>query len=456
MGRIVKLCTSRVISWSVASILLVFSITMLHLRRGRWGHYWDRDFAVSPSIVVISSDDWNGTMESVNDLRRLEAMLVSLVDCYGRHPIVTAYVIPTKVDFEEVVRNGYHEYAWKSSYADRPELIEAWRRLQDNGLVEIQLHGREHFNVPLWLSLLRDDSPGFRQACREGRVRPKSSALSRGADRRFRYFSRSFIDASVWPPKALPEDVQARMIRTGAGLIEDHFGTKPEVFVPSGHVWDTWTYRALRSSGIQYIETRRKEITGVGPRGELKPTGHTVKWFGSPDGILPIIRDTGYEPTWDLKAGFSGQEGIDRALAKVRSHLICGIPVVVRTHAGSYASGDLELRKQNMRGLKTVLQRLQAEFPNLAFLGASDLAKYMHANGQGSRRNIPFEIRTVSPLRRLIDTATALWLASPQYRWAPLVLGFSLLWSILISVPRIRAKLIGGGRHARPPSGVQE
>lgn len=456
MGRIVKLCTSRVISWSVALILLVFSVTMLHLRRDRWGDYWDRDFAVSPSVVVISSDDWNGTMESVNDLRRLEAMLVSLVDHYGRHPIVTAYMIPSKVDFEQVIRSDYHRYAWKSSYAGRPEITDTWRRLKDNGLVEIQLHGREHFNVPLWLSLLQHDSPGFRQACREGHMRPKSPALSHGEDQRFRYFNRSFIDASVWPPKSLPLDVQARMIQTGARLIEDHLGIKPEVFVASGHVWDTRTYRALRSNGIQYIETRRQEIMGVGPSGELKGTGRTVKWFGSPDGLLPVIRNTGYEPMWGLKTGLSNQETVDLAVAKARSYLSCGIPLVLRTHAGNYVSGDLEVRKQNMRGLKTVLQRLQAEYSHLAFLSASDLAKYMHANGKGSRRSIPFEIRRVSHLRRLVDTATALWLAYPHYRWTQLLLGFWLLWSILISVPFVRAKLRVGGQHARPPSREHE
>ena len=123
--------------------------------------YFMQDSYISPSVLVISSDDWGGSNppETVEDLKKLEETLSSVTDAEGKPLVLTAYTNPAEPDYEKIITENYNSYSYRYCYIDKPEVASKLRELNKSGLVDIEFHGREHYNIPLWFNLLKNDYP---------------------------------------------------------------------------------------------------------------------------------------------------------------------------------------------------------------------------------------------------------------------------------------------------------
>lgn len=430
MGRVAWFA-SLFLSWKVPGalvvIVLVAGASGLVARRESLAAYYHAFALASPPVLVITSDDWGGpARETAADLQRLGDTLRQFTDAYGHHPVLTTYVTPAEPDFERIAAGGYAAYAWRSAYEGKPDVVSAWRALAEEGLLEIQLHGREHWNVPLGMEALRRDVPGFRNACRDKRVPYRHDEAGRAvADRdpRFRYLASSFADATRSPLGSLSLETQEAMVRDAVGLIEEDFGVRPTVAVPPNLVWDINTWKALRAAGLAYLEVAPAEVIEVDEDLRRVRTGTYLRWGNNAFGVKPVLRNCFYEPG----SAPDPAEVAARARATVGRLLALGTPVVITTHAENYVAAGSQA-EASLAGLADLLRGVQTESPDVAFLGASDLGRYMYDGGVGAAREIPFKRGRLSLWGRLGCVFVILWVRQSFRIWVcALVVGVAWL-----------------------------
>jgi len=444
LRKIGRLVISHRLAWGAVILCLAAMGAALYVKRSTWLPYYEADFAVWPPVLVISSDDWGDVLssrESPADLDDLAAVLRRFRDRYGNHPVVTAYVNPAKPDFARIAESGFKEYSWRFRYDDEPEMVEKWKSLSAEGLVEMQFHGREHVNVALWLAALRDDVPGFREQFRLGRIPYVHDAVyqSRLAlDKRFGFLFRSYIDATMDPPRSLPLGVQAEMVRSGVELMREHFGAAPSVAVPPGHVWDVNTLEAYRAAGIAFFEVPEMPVTAVGRYLERIANAGIVRWQSRPHGVGALIRNCIFEPGWQEANRLQAAIAARGAAAKARELMSLGIPVVVGTHAVHY-TGDVRKRDANLAGLATLIDEVQRAYPDVAFLSASQLAAYMYDVKAQPARPIPFRKVALTQFGR-IEKAMRGMLLHERFQAGVFVLGAALAWALLASLLRLGSR----------------
>ena len=448
--RLLRLLLLPSLGWIALLLILAYGAFTLWSRKKTWLSYYHIQWQVTPPILVISSDDWGGSdpLETPRDLQQLASILRKFKDAYGNHPIITAYMNPAAPDYENIIESDYQRYSWSFCYESEPALVEAWRSLCGEGLFEIQFHGREHWNVPLWLSALREDLPGFRRSCRQHTMRPHWGWDSLAEkDPRFRYLATSFIDASTNPPRALPLGTQEQMVSTGLDIIRRHFGTDPGIVTAPGHVWDLNTWKALQHGGIAYLESEPNLITAVGADLELITTNTRVQWFSSPHGVRAIVRNCSYEPNWPAQAHLASGDYTASATAELRSalwharrRLMSGGLAVLSTHKYCYVGEGSARKEASLKGLERFLKEVRTEFPAIAFLSAGDLARYVHGGAQEAGRKIPFAKRNVSSADRLDNVVKCLWVCHWKFRLWVAALGVVFAWSLLVSVRRRKSR----------------
>ena len=443
MKRLLALGLSPWVAWVILVGIIIYGIAALSLDRDMWLQYYQNDFKVTPPILVISSDDWGGVSppETATDLYQIRNILRRFKDAYGNHPVITAYINPAAPDFEEIIRSDYKKYTWRFCYEHNPVLVNLWRSLAEEGFFNIQFHGREHINIPLWLSALQEDLPGFRESCGKGYIGQnnyRASEVLVEKDARFPFLFVSFVDASTNPPRALPLETQKYMVRTGLRIIREHFLTNPEIVVAPGHIWDVSTWRAFKEKHIEYIETIRVPIVEVGPGLELIQTHNYVNWFSNRHGIKAVIRNCFYEPNWGLaesetEVNYSRKalRRAERALRRLRRRLLGGEPAVLATHKYNYVADGADRKRANLEGLESLLLKVQTEFPSVAFLSASDLGHYMHNRAHKATRKIPFTKTTLSRTERIQNTVKCLWLCHREFRLWFVVASVALAWCVL-------------------------
>ena len=225
--------------------------------------YFAQDSYITPTVLVISSDDWGGSNppETIEDLEKLENTLSLVTDAKGKSLVLTAYTNPAEPDFEKIILENYTSYSYRYCYLFKPEVATKLRELNEKGLVDIEFHGREHYNIPLWFDLLKNDFPGYRKACIDKYILFREGpAWDIKADPRLPYIVTSFIDASVYPAKALSVEKQIEMFTSGINLMETELGVKPSVFTPPGYCYDTNTLKAMYLSGLYYLDSIKKII----------------------------------------------------------------------------------------------------------------------------------------------------------------------------------------------------
>jgi hypothetical protein len=107
--------------------------------------------------------------------------------------------------------------------------------------------------------------------------------------------------------------------------------------------------------------------------------------------------------------------------------LALGTPVVITTHAENYVAAGSQA-EASLAGLADLLRGVQTESPDVAFLGASDLGRYMYDGGVDAAREIPFKRGRLSLWGRLGCVFVILWVRQSFRIWVcALVVGVAWL-----------------------------
>ena len=146
-------------------------------------------WSTNRKIVVIESDDWGSirmpsrevydkllkagirvdrcpynrydSLASEEDLSALFEILTQFRDKNGKQPAITANTVVANPDFEKIQASGFKEYFYEpftetlKKHPAHQNSFNLWTQGMSEGIFQPQFHGREHVNLPLWLSLLQ-------------------------------------------------------------------------------------------------------------------------------------------------------------------------------------------------------------------------------------------------------------------------------------------------------------
>lgn len=409
--------------------------------------YFTQEAMWTPPVLVISSDDWGGANppESVEDLERLHDVLTSVTDAHGNSLVLTTYVNPAEPDFDAISASDYTSYSWRYCYRNKPEVAQRLRVLHEAGIIDIQFHGREHYNIPLWLSLLQAGCPGFREACLAGRVPWREGpGWDVKADPRLPFLRQSFIDAAGCPPRALPVEDQYDMMVCGLGMLEAEFGTRPIILTPPGYRHDMNTLHAMKHAGLRYIDCVRCAVPQVDGAGNLLES--RVRWdygVGFAE-VRALIRNVHFEPQ---RTEMSNEEYLREAMKMVCRQLLARRPVVISSHRWNYVAAENPNRDRDTALLRDLVARIKHVAPDIVFLSASDLARHLYEGGAHAKRSVRLEDSDLSGVAKTVHGLRCVWLGHTRIRLASLLSVVALLWLCVRMIVRSRSRAIVSKRR---------
>jgi len=404
-------------------------------------------------VLVVSSDDWGGISppETAEDLDKLRHVLQSVTDAGGKPLVLTVYLNPAGPDFERISESKYKSYFYRYCYRDKPDVAFRLHELHEASLIDIEFHGREHYNIPLWLDLLRQDHPGYREACHDGRIPWREGpGWDVEADLRLPLLRQSFLDASSYPTKALSVEKQHEMIASGLAMMEDELGVRPTVFTPPGYAYDMNTLHAMGLAGIWFLDSKIRSVPHVDTSMNIATYGPNWDYGAELVGIRGIVRNASFEPyRWEV----TPQKRLRDTMIAVRRALLSKRPVVISSHRWNYVAAVNSNRNKDLLLLQELVTRIKDEAPDILFIGTSDLVKHLYLEGQGARRDVKLKMHDLSRVKRVVHGLRCTWLGHSRIRVAVCITCLLFVWLCIAGGLRKRLnRSRGAARFQKPAS----
>ncbi|WP_145986383.1 glycosyl hydrolase [Methylocaldum marinum] len=308
-------------------------------------------------VLIIESDDW-GPAPAVHAqrLRRLIDMLGAKKDRRNRHPVMTLGVILAIPDGPRIQEGDFRGYCrLLLSEPQAAEVLASMNEGVNKGVFALQLHGMEHY----WPKALMASvsNPAVRDWL-SGKAWHRTEALPSPLQSRW-------IDGSVQPSCALPEDDIASAAGEEVDKFGEIFGSLPRVVVPPTFVWTRAVEDAWVKSGVKIIVTPGTCYTGRETDGKLIGTGQRLlNGQRSPSGAIYMVRDVYFEPA----KGHAAED----ALQSLERKMLLGRPALVETHRFNFT--DDEFAERSFSELGKLLDSVVQRFPSIMFMSTEELA----------------------------------------------------------------------------------
>lgn len=346
-------------------------------------------------LVVIESDDWGSTrmpnkdvfntlmskgikvdknkfssldtLATAADLDLLFETLSGVKDNQGNHAVLSPFVNTTNANFEKIIASGYTEYYYepftetlKKYYAE--DVFSHWKKGIKSKVFAPQYHGREHFNVPLLMKLLREGNKDLVEAFNHGVIHipvnnPKTKSIGGMAPTYF-YDNKEDLE---YLKKSVVE---------GASIFQDIFGFAPGSFGPPNGIFNQELEEALAKTEVQSIVVNRTRIEPDG-NGGLNKTGFLYK-FGKSSRFNQIYyrRNVKFEPI--QKATYNR----DTTLFEIGAAFRFGKPAIISSHRINYI-GSIESAHRDfaLAELKAVLKSIKERWPDAEFISSAELGQ---------------------------------------------------------------------------------
>lgn len=345
-------------------------------------------------IVVIESDDWGSirmpsrsvyerclregypvekswyerydSLLSEDDLELLFELLTSVKDANDRNPVITANVIVGNPDFDAIESTGRREYRFEpitetfKRYPRHARCLQLWNEGRQRGVFFPQFHGREHFNVALFMNDLRRGDPvaTFAFANRMAGCIPKSAKVQENL----------YVRATQFRSAEEKENVRLAQIE-GLRLFSEIFGESSRTMIPTNYTWSSDFDSCVAELGVEafqgsvvmkeqqvdgsYIPIRRR----IGDQNEI---GQTY-----------LVRNAAFEPSQSPEPRMNA---VDHCLYQIRGAFQLSKPAVISTHRLNFCGFiDETNRDQNLEALKVLLEKVLKKWPDVEFMTSVDL-----------------------------------------------------------------------------------
>lgn len=352
-------------------------------------------YSTKRKIVVIESDDWGSirtkdyeafskmkaamldvdanhynavdSLESNDDLQTLYSLLLEFKDSTGRAPVFTPVCIMGNPDFNKIEESGLQEYFFQplhetlETYPAHDEVLELWRKGQEERLFVPALHGREHINVRRYIKLLQSGDDGFRTAFKNRSV---GAASYKGV------IYPNYLGALHPESKEEVNELHQFLEQSGV-LFEKYLEAKPRFFVAPNAEEPKELEKTLSKIGVEYIGRAKRRVYPIGD-GTFKKEWN---WVGKKNhlGQTVLTRNCFFEPvSWgeydpNLNWVNNCMNEIDIAF---RWHK----PAVISTHRVNYVGFIWKKnREKGLNALRELLKKIISKWPEVEFMTSMEL-----------------------------------------------------------------------------------
>ncbi|KAB1063547.1 hypothetical protein [Salibacter halophilus] len=328
-------------------------------------------------LKVHSRFDAYDTLETRDDLGALFEVLTSVKDKKGNHAVFTPFALPCNINFEAMQEEGYERYIYEllpETYAKlsalQPQAYKGtwdlWKEGIEKGLMAPQFHGREHFNLKVFESNLN--------------LGDKSTLVA------LKNRSYTSINNSLHPRLSYTgafdlEDLLGlkgyhAIVKDGTRRFNEVYGYYPDYFNPPGAREHSDLHEALHDCGIKYMDAPliKKQIKeGGGYSYDMSYLGKKNKL-----GQRFLIRNVVFEP------GFTGVEtAVSIAWKQINAAFRLNKPAIISSHRVNFSGLITESnRTESLKALKILIEMITANYPEVEFISALELAKIITKDGR--------------------------------------------------------------------------
>lgn len=346
-----------------------------------------QSFTFSRPLVLLHSDDWGRvgvrdregfellrsrglrlgerpydlyTLETVEDVAAVTALLQRHRDGSGRSPCLMLNTCAANLDFQKMRKEGFGRVVLRPLIKglpgtwSRPGLFDAYKAGVKAGVFQPAFHGMAHFSEAAVLSALGENSE-----------RAELLRQLWEAETPYIFWRMPWVGYEFWNP-ADPKDgflnarKQRELIIQGVQLLSLLFGTKPVSACAPGYRANADTHRAWAEVGI------RVAVNGTGD-GIRAP--HMDEF-----GLLHVYRNVDLEPS-------QHDSEVEKYIELAALCFARGLPLIISIHSINFHSTLKDFRSSSIAVLDQLLSALESKFPELLYANDEDLY-HMVTRGQ--------------------------------------------------------------------------
>lgn len=351
--------------------------------------------SIGKKVVVIECDDWGGigmpsketylklldaglsinenryhrndTLEDIDDLSELFALLRKHKDHKGNSAVMTPFCNVANPNFERISENNFQEYYSETfmetykRYSRSNQLMDTWQEGIREGVFVPEYHGREHIATAYWLKLLNTDDKKLRAAFDHGFVGqtpPGTPPVVKDFRPNYYVFNEDDI-----------QDVE-HSLEEGVDIFNHAFRIPAKVFNAPNGVFIPSLNKSLVKKGIRFNAVPRMRL-------DRDETGNYVNktyatGYKTPEGITCYVRNANFEPTDDH------YRGLGHVMNQISGAFRCGKAAVIGTHRANFVGGINEAnRKKGLEELDLLLTQVLKKWPDVSFMSSRDFAELL-------------------------------------------------------------------------------
>lgn len=324
-------------------------------------------------FVSKSRFDSLDTLETKQDLEMLFEVLCSVRDINGRNAVISAFALPCNIDFERMADEKNKEYQHeilpitfkKLSVLQPKAYVGAWDLWQEgiaNKIMLPQFHGREHLNLKLFNSKLKNQDVDILTALKN------RSYTSISVDK---YQVKSYTAAfDFWDIEETASFEE--IINSGLKNFENVFGYPSNYFNAPGNSASKRIEPFLLENGIKFTDNPIVKSEHSGRGLYKKSFNYTGKRLSS--GLINITRNVVFEPGANTFQGSLGS-----ALKQIESAFFWNKPAIISSHRVNFCGHiDPKNRQKGLSDLKMLLQETVQRWPEVEFMAANELGELIN------------------------------------------------------------------------------
>lgn len=360
-----------------------------------------RGFATSRKIVVFESDDWGSirmpskevynrmigsgvrvdrcpynrfdSLAGEDDLEAMFSVLLGFTDLKGNHPVITANSVVSNPDFQKIRESGLSTYYFEpftetlKKYPRHSKSFALWLKGMDEKIFFPQFHGREHVNVNLWLSLLKQKHPGFIQAFDNNFWGLGPNIVNAG---------KINIQASFDAYDQSEIDQHKAILASGLDLFRNIFGFNSGSFIANNFIWSSELNKTLRDNEVIYLQGMKYQLLPICSQNKHQKVLH---YSGEKNslGQLYLIRNASFEPSLCSHH----PDVVARCIKEISISFTWRRPAIVSVHRLNFiGSIDVRNRDLNIALFKELLVQIMKKWPDVEFMTSVDLGNLIKNN----------------------------------------------------------------------------
>jgi hypothetical protein len=350
-----------------------------------------KGFRTNRKIVVIESDDWGfqripsmqvfnnlsnkiqldtfdkyDGLESETDLSLLFETLLKFKDFKGNSPVITPMVIMTNADFSKMKLNDFEKYEFETftetfiKNKGSENCLKLYKEGIRNGVFAPQYHGREHYNISLWLEAYNKDFKNVRFFAENNSI-PRTVE----EDKRI-YLTRSYNYSNDFEKK-----IALDSIADGINIFKKSFEFDPKVFMAPAYCWSDEIENVLEKNGVKFIQSGRVQFK---PFYYNKDNEYIRHYTGETNNYNQIytIRNAMFEPTLTKHS----TNTVSNVLNEIKTAFFWKKPAIIQSHRINFiGSKDEKNRSNSILLLNELISKLLSMYKDVEFMSPYDLFK---------------------------------------------------------------------------------